>query len=93
MNCIGGTRRVLVSVIVLISVLSFLIWWPPALVGEHLSFVITELTTRTTRNTTLPVCAFRNQRLQEEAARVKRTTQSAHAPVSRPSVPCVRDFG
>jgi len=74
--------------------LSFLIWWPAALVGEHLSFVI-EITEQTPRTTRIPTsCApVPHQRLQEQAARVKSPIQRAHAPVSRPLVSCVRDFG
>jgi hypothetical protein len=82
MNCIEGkTRRVVVPVIVFVFVsLSFLIWWPPALVGKHLSFVIeiTEQTPRTTRIPTSCACVP-HQRLEEDAARVRSPTQSAHA--------------
>ena len=94
MNCIGGTtRRVLVPVIVFFFVsLSFLIWWPPALVGKHLSFV-TEITEQSPRTTPTSCARVPHQCLQEEAARVKSPIQSAHAPVSRPSVSCVPNFG
>jgi len=52
--------------------LSFLIWWPPALVGEYLSFEITEQTPRTTRDTHF-LCAHSASAPNgmEEAARGK----------------------
>jgi hypothetical protein len=52
--------------------LSFLIWWPPALVGKHLSFVI-EITEQTPRTTRMPTSCARvpHQRLEEDAARGK----------------------
>lgn len=57
------------------------------------SFEITELTPQTRGNNLPSSCArVLHQRLKEEAGRGKRTTRSAHTPVSRPSVPRVHDF-
>lgn len=71
---------------------SLLIWWLPAFVGEYLPFEITELTMQMMRHTHFLCVCVPHQRLQEGAARVKKTTRSAQAPVLRPSV-CVRDLG
>ena len=90
--------RVLVPCLVLlIALFSFCVFVISYLVASSacrrmfvLSFEITELTPRTTRNTHFRVP---HQRLKEEAARGEITTQSAHVPGSRPSVPCVCDSG